>query len=224
MTSSTLASLIETAQGVVFDFDGTLAELTIEFPPLYTRVFEMSQAYAVDTTKLTERYLIEVIDEIASIIDGGDGVKFRKDALDMIITEEITAAKNASLFPGSRDLIRALKARGKRVALVTRNCRDAVLTVYPEVAGDVDVFLPRDDVQRIKPDPEHLSTALTLMGTRPSVSIMVGDHPIDVTSAMAVGMETVGVLTGKVGKDDLKNAGALFVLERASDMMEHLMD
>ncbi|MBN1881857.1 MAG: HAD family hydrolase [Deltaproteobacteria bacterium] len=220
----TLTSLIDTAAGVVFDFDGTLAELTIDFPPLYTRVFEMSQKYDVDTTRLTERYLIEVIDEIASIISGDDGAKFRRDALDMIIAEELNAAKNASLFPGARQLIRALKARGKRVALVTRNCRDAVLTVYPEITSDVDVFLPRDDVKRIKPDPEHLQRALFLMGTEAEMSIMVGDHPIDVTSAQAVGMESVGVLTGKASHDDLKSAGALFVLDRASDMIEHLTD
>lgn len=219
-----LASLIDASRGVVFDFDGTLAELTIEFPPLYTRVFEMSQKYDVDTTKLSELYLIEVIDEIASIIDGSDGTRFRKDALDMIIREEVSAARNASLFPGSRDLIRELKARGKRVALVTRNCRDAVLTVYPEASDDVDVFLPRDEVQRIKPDPEHLNRALSLMGTEADKSIMVGDHPIDVTSAQAVGMKSVGVLTGKAGHDDLMKAGASFVLERASDMMEHLSD
>ena len=220
----TLDSLIDAARGIVFDFDGTLAELTIEFPPLYTRVFEMSREYDVDTTILTELYLIEVIDEIASIIDGSEGTKFRKNALDMIITEEIAAARNASLFPGSRELIRALKARGKRVALVTRNCRDAVLTVYPEASHDVDVFLPRDDMRKIKPDPEHLNKALSLMGTQATKCIMVGDHPIDVTSAHAVGMEAVGVLTGKVGTDDLINAGALFVLERASDMIKHLTD
>jgi len=220
----TLSSLIDASQGIVFDFDGTLAELTIEFPPLYTRVFEMSQKYNVDTTKLSELYLIEVINEIASIIDGGDGAQFRKDALNMIVTEEIAAARNASLFPGSRELIRDLKARGKRVSLVTRNCRDAVLTVYPEVYDDVDVFLPRDDVQRIKPDPEHLNRALSLMGATPTESIMVGDHPIDVTSAQAVGMESVGVLTGKADHDDLINAGASFVLKRASDLRKHLSE
>jgi len=222
--TSTLNSLLDNALGVVFDFDGTLAEMTIEFPPLYTRVFEMSQAYNVDTTKLSELYLIEVIDEIASIIDGADGTKFRRDALDMIFSEEVAAAENASLFPGSRELIGALKATGKRVALVTRNCRDAVLTVYPEAADDVDVFLPRDDVKRIKPDPEHLNKALSLLGIDAARSIMVGDHPIDIVSAKAVGMKSVGVLTGKVGVDELAAAGASYVLERASDMILHLMD
>jgi phosphoglycolate phosphatase len=220
--TSTLTTLLMSARGVVFDFDGTLAEMTIEFPPLYTRVFEMSQVYSVDTTKLTEQYLIEVIDEISSIIGGATGAKFRKDALEMIIAEEVASARSASLFPGSRDLIHALKEKGKRVALVTRNCREAVLTVYPEVTDDVDVFLPRDSVKRIKPDPEHLTQALDLMEISAHHCIMVGDHPIDVTSAMAVGMESVGVLTGRVGSKDLMDAGASFVLDRASDMIDHL--
>jgi phosphoglycolate phosphatase len=222
--TSTLNSLLDNARGVVFDFDGTLAEMTIEFPPLYTRVFEMSKAYNVDTTRLSQLYLIEVIDEIASIIDGADGARFRKDALDMIIAEEVAAADNASLFPHSRELIGALKAAGKGVALVTRNCRDAVLRVYPEAADDVDVFLPRDDVEKIKPDPEHLNRALSLLGVDADQSIMVGDHPIDVISAKAVGMKSVGVLTGKVGIEELTAAGASWVLERASDMMIHLME
>jgi len=221
--TSTLTTLLASAKGVVFDFDGTLAELTIEFPPLYTRVFELSQEYNVDTTNLSELYLIEVIDEIASIIDGAEGIQFRENALEMIIAEEVAAAQSASLFPGSRELIGALKDKGKRVALVTRNCRDAVLTVYPEAIDDVDVFLPRDAVERIKPDPAHLTQALDQMEISAQHSIMVGDHPIDVTSAKAVGMESLGVLTGKVGYKDLMDAGAIFVLDRASDMIEHLL-
>ena len=54
------------------------------------------------------------------------------------------------------------------------------------------MLLTRGDVPRVKPDPLHLLLAAERLGAAPSRTVMVGDHPMDVTAGRAAGMWTVG--------------------------------
>jgi len=209
-------------EGVVFDFDGTLTEMKIDFPAIYTRVYELTVEYGVDASKLTETYLIEVIEEVTSILGGEEGRKFYETAIKIVVTEELISAKGASLFDGTRELISSLREMGIKVGIVTRNCADAVLSVYPEVEEEVDIFLPRDGVKRIKPDPLHLTEALDALGVAHRRCVMVGDHPIDIKSAIRANMIPVGVLTGHSTKEELINAGAEIVLADATRLRDRM--
>jgi phosphoglycolate phosphatase len=69
-----------------------------------------------------------------------------------------------------------------------------------------DALLSRDDVSRVKPDPEHLFAALRALGLpdgrSPSLSprspcIMVGDHWMDIQAGRAAGMGTIGIGRGR---------------------------
>jgi phosphoglycolate phosphatase len=208
--------------GIIFDFDGTLAELNIDFPALYRRVFDLAESFNADTTSLTQIYLIEVIEEIARSLGEDQGGEFSKAARDLVETEEVSAAREASLFQGSRDLLKALKNRGKKIGVVTRNCVKAVLTVYPDVEGEVDVLLARDHVNRIKPHPDHLKEALSRLSLPRDTVALVGDHPIDIISARKALLIPVGVLTGRASYNELAEAGADLILDTAPEIIEYI--
>ncbi len=208
--------------GIIFDFDGTLSELNIDFPALYREIYELSKKFNADTTKLTQVYLIEVIEEIRGLLSNSKGKEFF-DAANKIVEEaEVLSAKSASLFNGTRRLLGSLREMGIKVGVVTRNCEEAAVTVYPEVRQDVDVFLPREAVKRIKPHPEHLHTAAEILSLKPENMAMVGDHPIDIISAIEAKMIPVGVLTGRSKRDELLSSGAKLVLERATEITEYI--
>jgi phosphoglycolate phosphatase-like HAD superfamily hydrolase len=57
-----------------------------------------------------------------------------------------------------------------------------------------DVLVTRDDVEKTKPHPEHLHSALKLLGVPAEQAIMVGDHFMDVMAGKAAGTRTVGFL------------------------------
>jgi phosphoglycolate phosphatase len=217
-----MKSKLSGVEGVVFDFDGTLAEMKIDFPSIYTKVYELTMEYGVDASKLKEKYLIEVIEEITGIVGGEAGKQFYDRAINLVVTEELLSAKGASLFDGTRELISKIKSMGIKVGIVTRNCAEAVYSVYPEVEGEVDLFLPRDSVKRIKPDPLHLTEALDALDIVGARSVMVGDHPIDIKSAIRVNMIPVGVLTGHSTEEDLIDAGAAMVLPSALEIAERI--
>jgi phosphoglycolate phosphatase len=208
--------------GIIFDFDGTLSELNIDFPALYQEIYELSKKYKADTTKLTQRYLIEIIEEIKGLLSDSVGEEFYNAANRIVEETEVSSAKRASLFDGTRDLLKNLREMGLKVGVVTRNCEEAAITVYPEVRHDVDVFLPREAVRRIKPHPEHLHTAAEILSLKPQNMAMVGDHPIDIISAIQVRMIPVGVLTGRSKRDELLSSGAKLVIERANEIIKHI--
>ncbi len=207
---------------LVFDFDGTLAELNIDFPPLYLKIFELADRYGVDRSRISNGYLIELIDEMTAQLADGAGADFNAAANRLVVDVETEAAARASLFPGTRALLSGLRAKKIAVGLVTRNCEAAVKTVFPDVEDLVDAFLPRERTPRVKPDPAHLAEALKILSAAPERSAMVGDHPIDIESGKIAGMITVGVTTGKISADELISAGAALVLKSADELLDYM--
>ncbi len=50
--------------------------------------------------------------------------------------------------------------------------------------------------------------------------MMVGDHIIDVQAGKRVGMKTIGVLTGRIKKEEFERAGADYILRDASEICD----
>ncbi|MBN2223543.1 MAG: HAD family hydrolase [Deltaproteobacteria bacterium] len=213
---------LEGVTALVFDFDGTLAELNIDFPALYVRIFELADRFGVDRSRVSEGYLIELIDEMTAQLPDGRAADFYSAATRLVVDEEVASAGRASLFNGTRALLAGLRKRKIAVGLVTRNCEAAVKTVFPDVEDLVDAFVPRERTLRVKPDPLHLAGTLSLLTVSPARAAMVGDHPIDIVSAIKAGMIPVGVTTGKISREELISAGAVLVLARASELEDYL--
>jgi phosphoglycolate phosphatase len=116
-------------------------------------------------------------------------------------------------------MLSRLHARGVRVGVVTRNSREAVRIAFEGIENVCDVFLPRDAVEHVKPHPLHLETCLSLLRVEPSRSLMVGDHPIDISSGRVLGMRTAGVLTGSGSEGALRMAGADFIFRDATGIL-----
>lgn len=51
-----------------------------------------------------------------------------------------------------------------------------------------------------------------------SKAVMIGDREHDILGAKAVGMDSVGVLYGYGDYEELKNAGADYIVEKAQDI------
>ena len=79
-----------------------------------------------------------------------------------------------------------------------RSCR-----TFPDIDRYCQAVLTRDDTVRIKPHPEHLTTALSLLGAAPADAAMVGDHPLDIQLGREAGTFTIGVLSGHSTREAL---------------------
>jgi len=208
-------------RAVVFDFDGTLAVLNIDFSSMRERVFDLMRHYGVGEESIEERYILEIIDEACELLsekDPSNAEAFYQEAHRILHEIEMKAADGGNLLPGVETILKSLKGRGIKVGIVTRNCEEAVRKVFPDIEEFCDVFISRNSVKKVKPHPEHLILVMKALKVSGEEAMMVGDHPIDIQAGKKVGMKTVGVLTGRTRKEDFEKAGADYVLGDASEI------
>ncbi len=212
-------------RAVVFDFDGTLAVLNIDFSSMRERVFELMRKFDVHEGRIEERYLLEIIDEVVQILNEKDtaaAAAFYQEAHQILHEVELKAAEEGRLLQGAKETLESLREKGLKVGIVTRNCEEAVRKVFPDIGKYCDVFIPRDAIRNVKPHPEHLAFVTKALSVPGEETVMVGDHTIDIQAGRRVGMKTIGVLTGRVTKEEFEKAGADLVLEEVPEILKTL--
>lgn len=195
---------------VVFDFDGTLAELVIDFSAMKDLVARFAAGHLAEVPPADGLPALEYAGRLAGRIAAvsPEAVEaFSRDVARGIRDQEIEAAAKARLFPATRKALARLARAKVKVGIITRNCRAAVLTVFPDLADYAGVLVARDDAARVKPDPRHLLDALGVLGARPERSLMVGDHPMDIATGRAAGARTAGVASGRTSLEELARHG-----------------
>lgn len=157
---------------LVFDFDGTLYHLPVDTTAL-RRDLGLDR-----NAKLGEAF--------QCYLEAGD-----TESLDVVTRHERAAVGRGQFAEGARELLAEVTGR-YAVAAVTRNSRLAVTDALGPLAEDIFV-VGREDVARLKPDPEGLRIALDRFETEPARAVMVGDTFHDVRAARSVGMPSVVV-------------------------------
>ncbi len=212
--------------GVLFDFDGTLAELHIDFDHMRRQVAELASLFTGTDVHPPGVPVLEWIDELARSmareLPQEEVLEFQSRCRLRLVGLEMKAAKEGKLFPYSRGVLAGLREMGVKTAVVTRNCTAAVQTVYPQILREVDCLLARDDVLRVKPDPEHLNCAADRLGLHSRECLMVGDHWLDIVAAQKAGMRSAAVPTGNVKAAELAACEPDFVAPEVLGLVQEL--
>jgi phosphoglycolate phosphatase len=212
-------------RAVVFDFDGTLALLNVDFKEMRRDIVDLAASYGISEDGMERLFVLEMIaeirDRIGRMSPGQEGT-FSGRALRLVSDRELAGAVNSRLFPGVKDMFVELKRRGIKTGILTRNCIEAITVVFPDVRSYCDAVVTRDDTSRVKPDPEHIRIVLRHLNEEPRLAAMVGDHPMDIRVGKEVGAFAIGVLTGYSSIDDLKGAGAEMILEEVAEITKYL--
>jgi len=212
---------IREVRAIIFDFDGTLAVLNIDFNAMREQVFELMKHFGVEEKLIKERYLLEIIDEVYFILlerNPSRAEKFYQKAHQILYDVELCAAEKGRLIPGVENTLKFLKGTGIKVGIITRNCEDAVRRVFHNIDEFCDVFISRNSVKKVKPHPDHLSSTIKALDISGEEAVMIGDHTIDIQAGKRVGMKTIGVLTGRTRKEEFEKAGADYILDNATEI------
>ena len=210
---------------VIFDFDGTLAELNIDFDQMRSAIGDLISRFGIDQQNLRHRYVLETIEEAGALIQKSSHRKYRSFADEsrrIIESIEVEAALRGKLFSTTKGLLAVLNERNIRAGIITRNCIRAVQTVFPDISSYCTVVVCRNDVKQVKPHPEHLNLALSRLGSTANRSIMIGDHPLDIETGRNAGTMAAGVLSGHFLEEDFIRAGADLILPQASHILKLL--
>jgi len=208
---------------IVFDFDGTLARLNIDFADMRRRILDLIARFNIPSDNLDNLFALEMVEagrrNIAQVFPGNER-NFVDQAYTLIRDIEMEGAMGGELFSGVEAMLKNLRDHQIKIGVVTRNCIEAVTHLYPEIQTTCDAVITREATKNVKPHPEQLLIALTALDTEPRAAAMVGDHPMDITIGKDVGTFTIGVLTGYAHEALLREAGADLILEAATEVTE----
>jgi len=199
---------------VLFDLDDTLHDDTLAYQSAAEEVaYEIAAEHGIDALQLKAAYvaaaegfwkrltpenlnveLARVRKELWESALGSVGIA---DAALVERSARLYAdyrKRRYVLFPGAADLLRGLKARGKRLGLVTNGFsethREKIALL--RIGEYFDAVFIADEVGMLKPDPLLFAHACTTLGGSPSASAMVGDrYERDVRGAREAGLFTI---------------------------------
>jgi phosphoglycolate phosphatase len=162
-------------EAVVFDLDGTLVELAVDWAAVHRDV----------ATLLEERGVTTDGHDLWGLWELGKEVGHTESVNECIAAHETTGAREstrlpcADAVPGGPVGVCTLNAeRAAREALTTHDLTDRVVT---------DAVVGRDSVVTEKPDPEPLLATCRALGVDPETTVFVGDGERDELTAERAG-------------------------------------
>ena len=112
------------------------------------------------------------------------------------LTDSVTAQLRKAIpwRPGSQELLKLLRAKGVKTALVTMSMRRMAIEVANAIPFDAfDVIVAGDDVEHGKPHPEPYLLAAALLGVEPGECIAFEDSLTGLRSAEAAGTRAIAI-------------------------------
>ncbi len=213
-------------EAVIVDVDGTLMENTGLHVTAWRRAFA-HVGREIEVTTIMRRIGMGG-DKMAPEILGEDADEALLDRVRALHPEEYLdkgLIDHAQPNDGALDLLRALKARGLRVALASSASEREIERYLPSLGDgkDVDVIPNSSHASSTKPDPDVIETALDKLGN-PKQAVVIGGTVWDVEAAGKLGLPCVCVLSGGTEARLLVEAGAVAVYDNPPDILAHLED
>ena len=213
---------------VIFDLDGTLLNTIGDL------------AAAVDYV-MRSRQLPEHTDaEYRQMVGGGikrlvERALPQELAADEAYVEECVAQfrryyvdnidRHTLPYEGMAELLRALRKQGIAVAVASNKFQHGTERLVAKFFGDIDFIAVEGNREGmpLKPDPKVVDNILAKAGVERSRAIMVGDSGIDIRTAAAASIASVGVAWGFRYAEELYEAGATTVVTTAAELSDILL-
>lgn len=206
----------------IFDLDGTLLSTLNDLAT--------STNYALRWAGMPER----TIEEIRMFV--GNGVKLLMErAIPNGINNpkfEETYAKfrehylehnldTTSPYEGIPELLRELKRRGKKLAIVSNKfyaaTQDLAKHFFPDT---IEVAIGERETIRKKPAPDTVLEALRQLGASKEGAVYIGDSDVDIMTAKNCGLPCISVLWGFRDKDFLIQHGGTIFVNKPSEILD----
>ena len=210
----------------VIDVDGTLVDTNYHHAVAWYRALR-SLGETFPLWRIHRRIGMGGDQFVAAL--GGDEVEERigDAARERWVEEFDLLIDEIAVLPGARELLVDLRERGHRVVLASsgkpqHTNRFLDLLDARELAEE---WTTSDDVEVTKPAPDLLQVALKKLGEPDDApSVMIGDSVYDVEAARKAGMPAVVVRSGGFGDDELRDAGAVAIVDTPGDLRAALDD
>jgi HAD superfamily hydrolase (TIGR01509 family) len=180
---------------VVFDNDGLMLDTEVAWTVAETDLF---LAHGVVFTAEHKREMIGSSRAVAMgklermLAQPGGGEALMDELHERVMA---TLLQGVAPMPGALELLDALHAAGRPVALASNSARDFVTRALDVsgLAGRFDAVLSADDVEHPKPAPDIYLAACEELGADPRRCAGLEDSPTGVSALRSAGLFAIGV-------------------------------
>jgi phosphoglycolate phosphatase-like HAD superfamily hydrolase len=211
-------------EAVLFDVDGTLISTGGAGAVAWRRAFEELHGQTVDIREVTEAGMVDTdvgSTALRSVL-GRDPERHELAAAMgrylKYLPDAVAESDGYRIMPGIEDLLERLVDAGLLLGLTTGNVEAAAHIKLSR--GELNRFFAfggygSDATDRVGLTKCALDRARVVSGgmVEPGECISVGDTPRDVDAGHGAGIRVVAVATGNFGADELRDAGADWVLD-----------
>ena len=206
-------------EAVLFDLDGTLVDSTALILACYRHTMRTHLGTVPPDDAWLEGFGTPLEQQIARFARSPEEAAAMMATYRAYQQEHHDAAVRP--FPGVPETLRALAARGLKLAVVTSKHKALALHGL-EICG-LGAWLPLciapEDVARPKPHPEPVERALACLGVPGDRALFVGDSPHDVAAGRAAGVRTAVALWGPFPRQAFANEPPDLWLGQPEDLL-----
>ncbi len=211
---------------VIFDLDGTLLDTVgdlaaccntvLERHNLPTHTFEDYTSFVGNgILRLVERAIPEELrsaDFVASV---------RADFVELY-TQNI--AVHTKPYEGIHELLQELQQRGITLAVASNKFQAGCEKLVNHYFSDIrfKIVLGQRVGVPLKPDPTIVREIMEQTATAPDKILYVGDSGVDIQTAVAAGVDSVGVTWGFRTQKELEESGATHIATRAEEIAKFI--
>ncbi len=211
---------------VIFDLDGTLLDTIGDLAASCNHILERF-GYP---THATDDYRMFVGNGIAKLVERAMPAECREaeyvEQVRVAFVEyyKVHIADYTHPYDGVCQLIDELCARGVQVAVASNKFHEGTCSLIDKFFGlerFVAVYGQRVGVP-IKPDPTVVDEILRDADVMREEVLYVGDSDVDMRTAAAAGVRSVGVTWGFRSRGELTEAGAMYLVDQAEKILNLL--
>lgn len=209
-------------RAILFDFDYTLADSSQGITTCFQAGLKGIGLPPADPEAIRRTIGKTLPDSLAEVA----GESYRDQAYEFrrhwrAMSNRVMVAQT-KLFEPVPDTLAALRARGRRMGIVSTKWRrpiEDVLALHG-LRDHFEQIIGGDDVESHKPHPEGLQAALTGMRLGAQDAVYVGDSVVDGETAARAGVAFVAVLTGATAQEELEAFEPVAVLRDVGELAE----
>ncbi|QWT17674.1 HAD family hydrolase [Collinsella sp. zg1085] len=208
---------------VIFDLDGTILDTLNDLAQSANRVCEAQgwPSFPVDAYRYkVGNGMVKLVERFMPAEYAGDAAMLEKTLAafraDYAKHKEDTTAP----YPGILTMLDTLLAAGVKLAVLTNKDHQAAVPLieryfgnerFTYIQGRIDAFPP-------KPAAPITMHVLAQLGANPARTLYVGDSDVDVMCGHNAGLRTAGVAWGFRGTDELRAAGADYIVDNPEEL------
>jgi HAD superfamily hydrolase (TIGR01509 family) len=184
-------------KALIFDFDGLIVDTETLHFDTWTKLY---QRYGV--TLQVERWLLDLgthgMTDLVAELEELIGQPVDREAIRLEQREQhVKLVEQEKLRPGILALLKAGKDAGLPMAVASSSDRNWVerWLGHHHIREYFSCVRSRDDVRRVKPDPELFLSAAECLGVAPAECVVLEDSPNGMRAAAAAGIRCIAVPT-----------------------------